>query len=423
MMPNDDVALVGERQAAARRLIADPIVTARTHPEEFAVIRSHSDWLIQRFRRVLGYDLTVAADYARLVKTGLVGSVTRPLIRASGAHFSPRTYSYLALCLAALVEAPQRLSTSRLAADVHAAAVEAGLDLDPRDRMGERRAFIAALRHLAAWGAVTEYAGALADHAVDGTEEAWLEVHHDVARRVVAHPPHSTSDPKAFVEHMDGDDPAGDMAGEIALRRMLAETAVVYRADLSERQRERLGGHQWRAVAELGELLGCDAEIRAEGVALIMPDDADGERAVAFPSADPIGQAALLLIERLIARVRPGNGPVAEVPVPREVLEAELAAVIDPGAETQRRWARAALSHVPDPDDSASRVLRLLRDARLMRHSVAVGSGSEGWSLLAAAARYGGRPRNSAIPVGGTGRTGETGETGKGETSRTGSGT
>ncbi|MFD0777090.1 DUF2398 family protein, partial [Streptomonospora algeriensis] len=177
---------------------------------------------------------------------------------------------------------------------------EAGLALDPRERMGERRAFTAALRKLAEWGAISEEEGALAAYADDSGEEVLLHVHQEAVRRVVAHPPHATAEARAFVDEHCVTDPAGEDAGEIALRRALAETAVLYRADLSERQRRRLANHQWRAVAELGDLLGCDAEIRAEGVALIMPADAAAEGVAAFPSADPVGQGALLLLERLV---------------------------------------------------------------------------------------------------------------------------
>ncbi|MDA0565779.1 TIGR02678 family protein [Streptomonospora sp. S1-112] len=397
MTATDDIALIGERQAAARRLLADPIVTARTHPDDFAVIRSHSDWLIQRFRRVLGYELKVAADHARLVKTGLVSGTTRPLTRPSGAYFSPRTYSYLALSLAVLVEAPARLTAAGLAADVSAAAAEAGLDLDPRRRMGERRAFAAALRRLADWGALSEEQGRLPAYAADSSHEVHLAVHHDVVRRVVAHPPHATDDPAAFVADMDATDPAGEDAGEVALRRALAETAVVYRADLSERQRRRLAAHQWRAVAELGDLLGCDAEIRAEGVALIMPGDTGADAVAAFPSAGPVGQAALLLVERLVARLRPA-APQTRVEVPADVLEEELARVT--AAQTAGGGERTALRHEPDPATLAARVLRLLCDTRLMHHPRPDAGDRSGWWLLAAAARYGGRPSAAPAPDG-----------------------
>ncbi|GAA3764129.1 uncharacterized protein (TIGR02678 family) [Spinactinospora alkalitolerans] len=391
---NEDIALTVERQAAARRLLADPLVTARSHPEDFALVRTHSDWLVQRFQRVLGYRLTVAADHARLVKTGLVDAVATPLTRASGAHFTPRAYTYLALALAALAEAPARLPLSRLAEDVRAAAEEAGLDLDPRDRMSERRGFVAALRHLIRWGAITERGGALADYVTDPAEEVWFGVDHEVARLVLAHPPHSAPDPPAFTAAVRGDTASDDAgAAELTVRRLLAETAVVYRADLDERRRERLGHHQWRAVAELGELLGCDAEIRAEGVALVMPDDGasdarGADRPAAFPSADPVGRTALVLIGRLAAELGPSAGPAHAVDVPADLLGAELAEVA--GADAQRRWSRTALSHLPDAEDLADRVLDLLLRTRLMDRGGPPGEGApfEGWRLLAAAARY-----------------------------------
>ena len=364
MASTEDIALTGERQAAARRLLADPIVTDTTHPEDFALIRAHSDWLIQRFRRVLGYDLTVAADHARLAKTGLARPSARPLYRPSGARFTPRTYTYLALSLAVLVEAPSPIGLPRLAGDVGAAAGEAGLDLDPRDRMGERRAFTAALRKLAEWGAVSEEHGRLAAYAADPGEDVRLSVHHAVVRRVVAHPPHAIADASAFVDEHDTTDPAGDDAGEIALRRTLAETAVLYRADLSARQRRRLANHQWRAAAELGGLLGCEAEIRAEGVALIMPGDAAAGNVAAFPSADPVGQAALLLLERLAARLRPAAACESAVEIPADVLTGELDRVL--AAETlPGHGARSALRHEPDPDTLAVRALSLLHDSGL----------------------------------------------------------
>ncbi|GAA4904268.1 DUF2398 family protein [Streptomonospora salina] len=389
----EDIALTGERQAAARRLLADPIVTDRTHPEDFALVRAHSDWLIQRFRRVLGYELTVAADYARLAKTGLARETARPLTRPSGAHFTPRTYTYLALCLAVLVEAPATLPVDRLAEDVGAAAAEAGLALDPRERMGERRAFTAALRKLADWGAIGEQRGALAAYADDSGAEVLLDVYPEIVRRVVAHQPHSTADARAFVDGHGAADPAGEDAGEIALRRALAETAVVYRADLSERQRRRLANHQWRAAAELGGLLGCEAEIRAEGVALIMPGEAAAEGVAAFPSATPVGQAALLLLERLVARLRPGTVPESAVAVPEDVLESELAAVLAAEARDEPgRGTRSALRQEPDPDTLAARALRLLHETGLLHRPDSRGDDRSGWRLRAAAARYGGRP-------------------------------
>ncbi|MFC7329340.1 TIGR02678 family protein [Marinactinospora rubrisoli] len=390
MASREDVALTVERQTAARRLLAEPLVTARTHPEDFALIRAHTEWLVQRFRRVLDYRLTVAADHARLVKTGLVDAVRRPLVRGSGAYFTPRTYSYLALAVAALLDAPPRLTVARLAAEVRSAAVEAGLRLDPADRAGERRAFAAALRVLAEWGVVEEHEGTLAGYGTDGTD-AVLDVRPEVARLVLAHPPHTAEGPGGFLAAAES--APGDARGvELMIRRRLAETAVLYREDLAAGHRDRFAHHQWRAVAELSALLGCDAEIRAEGVALIMPDDGGSDargtdRPAAFPSSDPVGQAALLLVGRLVGRLRPA-GPAPSVPVPDDLLRSELGRLTASETAVVRAWTRAAVSHVPDPADFTGRVLRVLTDARLMAHETGRPPGA-GWRLLAAAGRYG----------------------------------
>ncbi|RCV52766.1 TIGR02678 family protein [Marinitenerispora sediminis] len=399
MASREDVALTVERQTAARRLLADPLVTAHTHPEDFALIRAHAEWLVQRFRRVLDYRLTVAAEHARLVKTGLVAAVRRPLVRGSGGYFTPRTYSYLALAVAALLEAPPRIAVTRLAADVRVAAGEAGLGLDPADRAGERRAFAAALRVLADWGAVEEHEGTLSGYGAEGSE-AVLDVHHEAVRQVLAHPPGAAADSGGFLAAADAA-PAGTRGVELTIRRRLAETAVLYRDDLPAEHRDRLAHHQWRAVAELAALLGCDAEIRAEGVALIMPDDGGSDargtdRPAAFPSSDPVGQAALLLVGRLVHQLRPAAGPAPEVPVPDDLLRAELDRLAGSDAESGRPWSRAAVSYVPDAADFTGRVLGVLADARLMARETGAASGS-GWRLLAAAGRYG-PSRTDTVP-------------------------
>src|SRR5690606_37927626 len=195
----EDIALTIERQAAARRLLADPLITAHSHPEDFALVQAHSDWLVRRFQRVLGYELVVADDHARLVKTGLVRTVTTPLLRASGAPFTPRAYTYLTLTLAALAEAAPHTTVAALAAGVRDAARDAGLALDPEARLGERRAFVAGLTRLVGWGALTETDGSLADYAVDGTHRVALDVNHGIAAHVLARAPHSTTTPEDFV--------------------------------------------------------------------------------------------------------------------------------------------------------------------------------------------------------------------------------
>ncbi|WP_017593328.1 DUF2398 family protein [Nocardiopsis potens] len=389
----DDVALIGERRAVARRLLATPFVTARTDPEAFALIRAHSDWLTQRFRRVLGYELTVGAEYARLAKAGRVRG-TEPARRASGAPFTPRGYAYLALTLAVLADGEdEEVPLDVLAADVRDAAREAGLHADPAGRSAERRAFASALHLLADWGVLAESKGTLAEYAAGEGEEVRLLVDRELAALAVAHPPHAAADPDSFVRDAAPDDFDDDAAGEVALRRLLAEEAVVYREDLPERQRGRLARHQWRAAAELADLLGSETEVRAEGMAVILPDEADGAGELPgplLPAAGPAAEAALLLVRRLAARIRPENTPAHEAPVPPEVLAEELAAVVGAGSAHRRRWELGAAEYLPDEDALGRRALELLAAAGLLRDRGAADGAEDGGGrvLRAAAARF-----------------------------------
>lgn len=136
-----DVALAAERRAAARLLLAHPLVTSNgPHSDTFPLIRRHADWLAQRFQQVFGYRLLVEASYARLFKAGLgPGSGHRLERPSTGTPFTPRTYAYLTLALSVLVTAPEQLLLSQLVADLRAAAVDAGIEVGDIGRQAERR--------------------------------------------------------------------------------------------------------------------------------------------------------------------------------------------------------------------------------------------------------------------------------------------
>ncbi|MFE0269900.1 TIGR02678 family protein [Nocardiopsis alba] len=376
----EDAALLGERQAAARALMARPLLTRRAHPTEFSLVRSHTEWLVQRFQRVLGYRLTVADDHARLVKRGLVDEVVRPLTRADGTRFTPRALAHLALSLAVLVETTEPVGIRALARGVRDAAGEAGVDADPTRGLAERRAFCAALLHLTDLGALTETSGTIRAHRGDAAVDAVLTPDVDALRAVAAHLPKAGDTADTFLAGAVDPDPESDQAGETTLRRLLAETAVVHREELPARQRDRLAAHQWRAAAALGNLLGGEIEIRAEGVALIMSDEA--ATSPRLPSDDPVGHTALALVRHLAGRLNPGR-PATSVPVPDRELQVALEALGGADAPARADWARTAGPEVPDPDRLRTLVLELLADSGLL-----LGGPGE-WRLTAAAARFG----------------------------------
>ncbi|MEZ3181617.1 TIGR02678 family protein [Streptomyces pimonensis] len=414
-----DVALAAERRTAARLLLAHPLVTSTgPHSDTFPLIRRHADWLAQRFQQVFGYRLLVEASYARLFKAGLgPGSGHRLERPSTGTPFTPRTYAYLALALSVLVTAPEQLLLSQLVADLRAAAVDAGIEITDTGRQAERRTLAAALRQLVDWGVLVETEGQVAAVAEERAGEALLTVDRDIARAVVAGPLARSRDGADLVRRAA--DP-GFGGPRTYVRRRLVETPVVHLDDLTDAEREWLRTRQRREAQAFSELLGLEAEIRAEGIALIDTDDDLTD--LRFPGTGTVAQAALLLVERLVGRLRPegaghpavGGRLVIGVPVPDGLLPGLLDELIE---EYGRRgtWQRG---HLEDRDGFLAAVLDLLVRMRLIApagpvradghglpeeydgtaadgRSVTDVSGARGqdraaggWILLAAAARY-----------------------------------
>ncbi|WP_328477479.1 TIGR02678 family protein [Streptomyces sp. NBC_00377] len=414
-----DVALAAERRTAARLLLAHPLVTSTgPHSDVFPLIRRHADWLAQRFQQVFGYRLLVEASYARLFKAGLGPGSGHHLERPStGTPFSPRTYAYLALALSVLVTAPEQLLLSQLVADLRAAAVDGGIEITDTGRQAERRTLAAALRQLVDWGVLAETEGHVAAVAEERAGEALLTVDREIARVVVAGPLAQSRDGADLVRRAA--DP-GFGGPRTYVRRRLVETPVVHLDDLTDTEREWLRTRQRREAQAFSELLGLEAEIRAEGIALV--DTEDELTDLHLPGTGTVAQAALLLMERLVDRLRPedpghpavGGRLVIGVPVPDGLLPELLDELIE---EYGRRsnWQRG---HLEDRDGFLAAVLDLLVRMRLIAPAGPVraeghglpegyeqtvadgrsvtdvsqsrgqGSTDGGWILLATAARY-----------------------------------
>ncbi|MFI9765815.1 TIGR02678 family protein [Streptomyces sp. NPDC052415] len=413
-----DVALAAERRAAARLLLAHPLVTSTgPHSDTFPLIRRHADWLAQRFQQVFGYRLLVEASYARLFKAGLgPGSGHRLERPSTGTPFTPRTYTYLALALSVLVTAPEQVLLSQLVADLRVAAVDAGIEVDDIGRQAERRTLAAALRQLVDWGVLKETEGHVSALAEERGGEALLTVDREIARAVVAGPLTQSRDGADLVRRAA--DP-GFGGPRTYVRRRLVETPVVHLDDLTGAEREWLRTRQRRESQAFSELLGLEAEIRAEGIALVDPDGDLTD--LHLPGTGTVAQAALLLVGRLVDRLRPedpghpaiGGRLIIGVPVPDGLLPELLDELVE---EYGRRsnWQRglledrkgllaAVLDHLvrmrlmapagpvradgrglPDGYEDAALDGRSVTDVSGARGQ----GGAHGWVLLAAAARF-----------------------------------
>jgi uncharacterized protein (TIGR02678 family) len=233
----------------------------------------------------------VEPGFARLYKAGLGRDSGRRLERGSGTPFTPRTYAYLALALAALVTAPEQLLLSEVVARTRAAAAEAGIDLGEPNRMTERRALVAALKQLMTWQVLTEDEGSVDSYTGDSEADALLTIDREIARRLVGGPVSQAATPEDLIERAAS---AGEAGPRHRVRRLLVETPVVYLDDLTEEEVDWLRRSQRREQRILEDFAGLHAEIRAEGVALVDPEQELTD--TQFPGTGTVAWAALLLM-------------------------------------------------------------------------------------------------------------------------------
>ncbi|WIY05513.1 TIGR02678 family protein [Amycolatopsis mongoliensis] len=169
----DNQLVAAEREEVAhgiRWLLAAPLITERSQPETFDLVRRRRDPIRQWFDYYCGWTLTVEPrlGYARLVKVRTVTDPTRPArrLRSGRTPFDRRRYALLCVVAAELLAVP--VTTIGLLADRVGRATAADDVVPNFDTAirGERMAFVDVLRLLELYGAV---------EVVDGTTEAFVD--------------------------------------------------------------------------------------------------------------------------------------------------------------------------------------------------------------------------------------------------------
>lgn len=287
------------RRLAARHLLARPILTATRHPDELALVRRHATALKSMFTTQLGYTLVVEASFARLVKAPLdERSPVRPARRQTDdAPFGASTYVHLALVCAALL-APgvgDQILISALVDQVRADAADQSIAIT--DSIGDRRQLVTALGLLIGWGVLTETDGSVTAWGERRQDEALLTVHRPLLAHLLPSPLHQFDSPEQSWAAPLGEQPRR------RLRRRLVENPAVFRADLDEVERDALSRERTDLTRQLEENFGLTLEVRAEGA--LAYDAAGGLTDVEFPGAGSLKQAALLLLDELVAELQP----------------------------------------------------------------------------------------------------------------------
>src|SRR5882757_2930531 len=301
---------------AARALLKQPLLLARgRYADEFRLVRRHASELREWFDRNTGWALQTDAEAARLRKIpGVLTDPTHPAREASraAAPFTRRRYVLLCLALAALERGEAQIALGRLAEQVVLDAADPGLvatgiqfSLDRRD---ERLDLASVVRLLLELGVLRRVAG---------DEEAYVsgagDVLYDVERRVLAGLLAARRGP-SLIQIASFDDRLAELVAETALdsddlrframrrslTRRLLDDPVLYYEDLTDAELAYLTRQRGFLTARITELTGLVAEVRAEGIAMVDPDDDLTD--VRMPEQGTHGHITLLLAEHLATR-------------------------------------------------------------------------------------------------------------------------
>jgi len=350
---NDEDAT--RRRAALRTLLRRPLLTAEADPEDLVLVRRYQAELRDWLSRETGWRLQVDAETARLFKTApTLDDGTHPARGKAGEPFGRRRYVVLCLALAVLERADAQTTLGRLAEEVLNAAAEPDLAFPfTLDSRAERADLVAVVRMLLSWGVLRR---------VSGDEESYLsatgDVLYDVRRAVLAALLTGTRGPSTvtaagfedrLAELTDEPVPDTDDLRNRALRqgltRRLLDDPVVYYEDLDDAERAYLVSQRAAITRRIEEATGLVPELRAEGVAMVDPDDELTD--VRMPEQRTDGHVTLLVAEYLAGRAAAGSDGAGSDGAGRDELAAfvrDAAArhtsywrkgVTEPGAEEE----------------------------------------------------------------------------------------
>ena len=312
MIPAEEQA---QRRAALRALLAKPLLVADTDGETLVLVRRHLPELREWLNRETGWRLVADSGTARLFKTAPeLSDASHP---ARGNHSEPfgrRRYVTLCLALSALARADAQTTLGSLADDVLAAAAEpelaaAGFTLT-LDNRSDRSDLVAVVRLLLGWGVLSRVAG-----DEDAYLSAGTDVLYDVRRPVLGVLLSGIRGPSVITARaFDGrlaeltaepvveSDELRNQALRRRLTRRLLENPVVYYDELDEDERAYLLSQRHAITRRIAEATGLISEMRAEGIAMVDPEDELTD--VRMPEQRTDGHVTLLVAEYLARRER-----------------------------------------------------------------------------------------------------------------------
>jgi uncharacterized protein (TIGR02678 family) len=310
MIPAEEQA---QRRAALRALLAKPLLVADIDGEALVLVRRHLTELRDWLNRETGWRLAADSETARLFKTATVLSDTSHPARGHNKEpFGRRRYVTLCLALSALARADAQTTLGSLADDVLTAAAEpelaaAGFTLT-LDSRADRADLVAVVRLLLGWGVLSRVAG-----DEDAFLSAGTDVLYDVRRPVLGVLLSGIRGPSTVITGTFPERLAALTAEPVAesdelrnqtlrrrLTRRLLDDPVVYYDELDEDERAYLLSQRHAITRRIAEASGLIPEMRAEGIAMVDPEDELTD--VRMPEQRTDGHVTLLVAEYLASR-------------------------------------------------------------------------------------------------------------------------
>lgn len=311
-----------DRVRVLRALLLSPVLHAHADAELFRLARRHADALREWLVRETGWRLVLEPQTVRLIPSYVPTGPTATAIaarhparaRRGDPPFTRRRYVLLCLALAVLERSDPQISLGRLADEILLVVRQPGLESVEFTLSGreERADLVAAIRLLLGYGVLTRVAGDEESFVVSDAGDAL----YDVDRRVMA-TMLATEHSPALVAGRVSEQPSIDEL-EAALhqpppvytdeeenrrirhsisRRLLCDP-VLYYDELPEAERAYLqSGQRVPLTRRLSEATGLVPELRAEGIAMVDPDDQLTD--LRMPEQGTDGHATLLLAEFL----------------------------------------------------------------------------------------------------------------------------
>ena len=310
MIPAEEQA---QRRAALRALLAKPLLVADIDGEALVLVRRHLTDLRDWLNRETGWRLVADSETARLFKTATVLSdASHPARGHNKEPFGRRRYVTLCLALSALARADAQSTLGSLADDVLTAAAEpelaaAGFTLT-LDSRADRADLVAVVRLLLGWGVLSRVAG-----DEDAFLSAGTDVLYDVRRPVLGVLLSGIRGPSTVftgtfperlaeltAEPVAESDELRHQTLRRRLTRRLLDDPVVYYDELDEDERAYLLSQRHVITRRIAEASGLIPEMRAEGIAMVDPEDELTD--VRMPEQRTDGHVTLLVAEYLASR-------------------------------------------------------------------------------------------------------------------------